>query len=131
MMPSGSADTHRAKVVITRLFKKSGSIARQLCPKCEQGKMFTGLFGMRPECEVCHLKFEREEGYWTGAMLINWVLVWCVLCPIWVVMFIKRIPFPAILLATVVLLIVLLPLFFRYSRAIWLYLDHTVDEERK
>lgn len=116
--------------MISVLFKRSGSIARQVCPKCERGKMFKGLFGMRSECEVCHLKFEREEGYWTGAMLINWLLVCFVLAPVWFVLFIKQVPFPGILLVTIVLLIALLPLFFRYSRAIWLYLDHTVDAEK-
>ena len=92
--------------------------------------MFTGLFGMRSECEVCHLRFEREEGYWTGAMLINWLLVCLVAAPLWVIMFTKSVPFPLILLVTVAMLIAFLPLFFRYSRAIWLYLDHGVDTGR-
>ena len=93
--------------------------------------MFTGLFGMRPACEVCHLRFEREEGYWTGAMLINWLLVCSVVTPVWVIMFVRSVPFPAILLATVMILVTFLPLFFRYSRAIWLYLDHGVDTGKR
>lgn len=89
--------------------------------------MFSGVMTMRTECEVCRLHFEREEGYWTGAMLINWLLVTLTLGPIWVVMLLNGAPFPLTLLITLVLILLLLPLFFRYSRVIWLYLDHTVD----
>jgi hypothetical protein len=89
--------------------------------------MFTGIIRMRPQCDVCHLKFEREEGYWTGAMLINWVMVCVVLCPVWVVMLLRGVSFIATLLATFLLLVALIPWLFRYSRVIWLHLDHSVD----
>jgi hypothetical protein len=89
--------------------------------------MFTGIINMRAKCSVCHLRFEREEGYWTGAMLINWVMVCVILCPLWVGMLMKGVSFMLTLLTTFALLVVFIPVLFRYSRVIWLHLDHSVD----
>lgn len=113
------------------LGQKTASILRQQCPRCHRGRLFTGLFHMRSECEECRLRFEREEGYWTGAMLINWLLVTFSLAPLWAVMMFKGIPLPLILLVTVALLFLLLPVFFRYSRVIWLHMDHRIDTEKE
>ncbi|MBI3967067.1 MAG: DUF983 domain-containing protein [Chloroflexi bacterium] len=44
------------------------------CPHCGSGGIFRGWFELESECPRCGLTFEREEGYWTGAMLINLVL---------------------------------------------------------
>jgi len=86
---------------------------------------------MSHRCRICDLEFEREQGYWTGAMLINWVLVSFSLGPFWILLMIRGVPFVVTFFLTFGLLIVLLPIFFRYSRIIWLYLDHAVDTGRK
>ena len=86
---------------------------------------------MRSTCPQCALKFEREEGYWTGAMLINWVLISLTLIPLAATLLLTGKPFPLVLLLTLVLLVVLAPLFFRYSRIIWLHFDHNVDSRRE
>ncbi len=44
------------------------------CPNCEEGSMADGLLAIRPECEVCHVKFERKSGETAGASII-WVSV--------------------------------------------------------
>ena len=69
-------------------------ILQQLCPRCRARKIFrqsVWLFpGMYERCPVCGLKFEREDGYFLGAMYIGYglgisaiavlaVLVWEVL----------------------------------------------------
>src|SRR5262244_2199554 len=43
------------------------------CPRCGQGKLFERGFKMYERCSVCGWVFEREEGYWTGAMALNLV----------------------------------------------------------
>lgn len=55
------------------------AILRQLCPRCRSGKIFRssifyGLAHMYERCPVCSLKYEREQGYFLGAMYISYGL---------------------------------------------------------
>ena len=34
-------------------------------------RAFNTYFGMKVHCDQCGLRFEREEGYWVGALIIN------------------------------------------------------------
>jgi uncharacterized protein (DUF983 family) len=54
------------------------SILQEKCPHCGEGHVFkkhTSLLRM-PEmhdnCEVCHYQFDREPGYFLGAMYISY-----------------------------------------------------------
>lgn len=46
-----------------------GSVGR--CPNCGARGVFSSYFTLRERCPVCGLGFEREEGYWLGAMVVN------------------------------------------------------------
>src|SRR5687768_1285852 len=41
------------------------------CPRCGGGKLFTSWLRMRPRCPRCGMCFEREEGFFLGAFVIN------------------------------------------------------------
>ena len=41
------------------------------CPLCGSGGLFTGWFRMRERCPGCGYLFEREEGFFLGAYVIN------------------------------------------------------------
>ncbi len=41
------------------------------CGRCGSGDLFDGWFAMKPECPTCGITFEREHGYWLGAMTID------------------------------------------------------------
>ena len=41
------------------------------CARCGSGHLFHGYFTMVPDCPRCGLHFEREQGYWAGALAIN------------------------------------------------------------
>ena len=41
------------------------------CPLCGTGRLFTGWFRMKERCPGCHYRFEREEGFFLGAYVIN------------------------------------------------------------
>jgi uncharacterized protein (DUF983 family) len=41
------------------------------CPRCGAGKLFNGWFRMVDHCPRCNYKFEREEGFFLGAYVIN------------------------------------------------------------
>jgi uncharacterized protein (DUF983 family) len=44
---------------------------RKRCPNCGAGGLFTSFFGLRERCPSCGIAFEREEGYWLGAMIVS------------------------------------------------------------
>jgi uncharacterized protein (DUF983 family) len=50
------------------------ALLRQRCPRCCQGKIFGGFFRMNDPCPVCGLVFQREEGYFLGAMYVSYLL---------------------------------------------------------
>src|SRR5436190_295853 len=37
-------------------------------------RLFTGWFTMRPECALCGMRFERAQGYWVGAIYVNYAV---------------------------------------------------------
>jgi uncharacterized protein (DUF983 family) len=41
------------------------------CPLCGGGKLFTGWFRMKERCPRCGYRFEREEGFFLGAYVVN------------------------------------------------------------
>lgn len=48
--------------------------ARRRCPNCGGRDIFTGYFAMRDRCPTCGHLYDREDGYWLGAMAINIVV---------------------------------------------------------
>lgn len=102
------------------------SMLKRTCPKCQKGHMFTGWFKMNANCPVCGMKFEREAGYYTGAMFISWFFQVFIVGPVCLTMMFTGFPLWQTLLVSAALLVIFTPLFFQYSRVIWLYLDFTI-----
>jgi uncharacterized protein (DUF983 family) len=42
------------------------------CPHCGQGRLFRGIFRMFPRCPECGLSYFPEQGYYLGAMIVNY-----------------------------------------------------------
>jgi hypothetical protein len=85
---------------------------------------------MNEICPVCGLRFRREAGYFLGAMYVSYPLAALVL---WVFHFlIGTLLFPEwrwelSLLAAVVPFLLCVPMIFRYSRVIWMFVDRYAD----
>lgn len=97
------------------------------CPQCGDGALFDGWFAMREHCERCGLRFERESGYFVGAIYVNYAVtaVLCLGVPIALDVLIGVPLWTQLALAAAIA--VLVPLvFFRYSRSLWLGIDHLV-----
>src|SRR5206468_2765022 len=41
------------------------------CPRCGSGHLFSRWFDLAPDCPRCGYRFEREEGFFLGAYVIN------------------------------------------------------------
>src|SRR5438094_5839911 len=104
------------------------ALLRQRCPRCHQGRLFRGWVGMNDPCPVCGLIFQREEGYFLGAMYVSYLLgavflggaylLATALLPHWNEYLILAGLFLPYLLLT--------PVVFRYSRGVWIYFDRWV-----
>jgi ABC-2 type transport system ATP-binding protein len=87
--------------------------------------MFHGLFRMRPECLTCGLKFEREQGYFLGAIYINYAAtVVCMLVGFFVLDYFIKLSLTYQIVVWSSFGVVFPMMFFRYSRSLWLCLDY-------
>lgn len=110
-----------------------GRALRLLCPRCGQGWLFERWLVMHMRCSHCHLQFEREPGYFIGAMYVNYGLTIAVIVAgHFTLDAFVRLPlmFHVVLWSLVA---IALPLaLFRHARSLWLAMDFFVDpgEER-
>ena len=112
-----------------------GDIFKQRCPRCRVGSIFLysifrGFPRMHERCPVCDLRFEREPGYFLGAMYVSYALGLVVIALM-----------AALLWAAtgwwitkdtiwaVVLFLPLAPTTTLFARVLWIYLDQTIDPE--
>jgi uncharacterized protein (DUF983 family) len=102
--------------------------ARLRCVRCGEGKVFAGLFRMHPRCASCGLKFEREPGFFLGAIYINYGVTALTVTAAYLVGFFAAGIRPQTLLWSLTAFCVLFPLwFFRYARSFWIGWDELVD----
>jgi uncharacterized protein (DUF983 family) len=106
-------------------WRKIWAMLRQRCPRCGKGKIFTGILKMNDPCPVCGLIFQREEGYFLGAMYFSYLLGAMFLGAAYLLALILLPDWNWYLLLAIVLVpyVLLTPVFFRYSRTIWIYYE--------
>ena len=78
---------------------------------------------MRESCPVCGLLFEREPGYFTGAMYASYFIGIFVTLPVWMFMLIASYSLAPILFVSIPMVLLLTPLSFHYSRVFWMHID--------
>jgi uncharacterized protein (DUF983 family) len=96
------------------------------CPRCGGGKLFRGWFRMLPDCPSCHLHFEREPGYWVGAVAINTMVIGMLFAIVMVVfsaLTVPDIPWVTLLMAEVPLMALGPLAFYPFSKTLWVAVD--------
>lgn len=68
----GVEDVLQGKPTPGTLMKRG---ATKHCPRCGGDGIFRGYFRLRDRCPTCGYLFERESGFFVGALLINFALV--------------------------------------------------------
>lgn len=106
-----------------RFWRTIGRALRLRCPVCGQGRLFRGWFAMEDRCPSCGLDLKREQGYYVGAMYINYGVTAMVMLGIGIPLAMRnlslfQISWPLALFALV------FPInFFRWSKSLWLGID--------
>lgn len=100
------------------------------CPRCGEGPLYKRGYTMYEVCPACHWRYEREEGYWTGAMAVNLAISELIVT-------IVVVPFAAYLAInhqSAVPLLLLLPLpfvlpflLYWHAKSIWMAIDFMLN----
>ena len=95
------------------------------CPRCGVGRLFVKPFKMNDNCADCGLKFEREQGYFIGAIYINYAATVGIAVPgFFLLDALIGITITQQLAIWVPFAVIFPLLFFHHSRSLWLALDH-------
>jgi len=85
---------------------------------------------MYPQCQQCGYRFQREVGYWLGAIYVNYGLTALIVTAAYFALFFTDALPPQQVLWLLTAFCVLFPLwFFRYARSIWIAFDMYFDPE--
>lgn len=133
---TGRSIRQRWSLSLVSLLTYLGRGLRLRCPRCGEGRLFSGWFQMHPRCDGCGLPFRREPGFYLGSIYVNYGLTALVVTTVYVGAFIltrsgvvagdaERLLWP---LAAFTLLFPLW--FFRYARGVWLGFDEFLDPHR-
>ena len=83
---------------------------------------------MNRECSSCGHVFEREQGYFLGAIYVNYGLTAMIGLVIFFVTFVAmKTPLSTALIAMVVFSVIFPLMFFRLARSLWMAMDLRID----
>ncbi|MFN5370429.1 MAG: DUF983 domain-containing protein [Bacteroidia bacterium] len=104
------------------------SILGQKCPRCQDGPLFinknpykmTNWDKMHSDCPVCGLHYEREPGFFQGAMYVSYALGVALSVGVLIIDILVGFNALEFFIANTLALIGFAPLLFRWARAIYL-----------
>lgn len=99
------------------------------CPQCRQGSVFKhsslsfSKFSENNDyCPVCGLRFEREPGFFTGAMYVGYAISVAIIITVFTALMILGDPPLWVYISLAIgLTFVSIPINYRYSRVLYLY----------
>lgn len=99
---------------------------RKKCSRCGGGRLFTRWFTQQADCPTCDLHFERQNGYFLGAMMVDFAITEFVFVAVLIISLAATWPdLPVgkltLLLVTTNLLVPLL--FWPFSRTLWIAME--------
>lgn len=86
---------------------------------------------MTADCDYCGLIYEREQGYFIGAIYINIIVTETLLLGTLLIYGLVVGTLSQTILTTLVILAIVMPLLtFHHSRSLWLCFDHLMSPRR-
>lgn len=113
------------------------SLLKQKCPRCREGELVVSknpynlkyLTQMHHKCTVCGQLSQPETGFYFGAMYVSYALGVVVFAILFVIMeFMLEIKGYHFMWVYAVIMIILWPVIFRYSRIIYSYTFISYDK---
>jgi uncharacterized protein (DUF983 family) len=101
------------------------------CPRCREGKMFISrnlysrqFADMHPQCPCCGQTFEPEPGFYYGAMYVSFGFSTGIFLAVMVALnfLVDEITMAMVLISVLLVVVGLLPVTYRLSRAIWIHI---------
>jgi uncharacterized protein (DUF983 family) len=93
--------------------------------------VFRGWITVNDRCPVCGLKFEREQGYFIGALYVSYLLgipiVGALMLVYW---WLTPWRLETLLLAAFLTFQLFVPLVLRFAKVVWMYADRAFDPEK-
>lgn len=114
------------------------SIATNTCPHCHEGAFFKtknpydlkDFDKINPSCPYCGESFQREPGFYIGAMYVSYALSVAMVITAFVgFVIIFGFDIEYVLAVLIPAIIILLPVLFRSARIIWLNIFVSYDSE--
>ncbi|HXN70996.1 MAG TPA: DUF983 domain-containing protein [Candidatus Acidoferrales bacterium] len=112
------------------------AVLQTSCPRCRLGKIypssiFRGFPKMNDRCAVCHLGFEREEGYFLGAMIVDYSLAMVMTTIIAIILWsFTRWSFEKLCVVAILIFLPAVPTVTRLGRVLWISFDQLIDPQR-
>lgn len=100
------------------------------CPRCLEGNVWRSFMTMNERCPVCGLAFEREPGYFTGAMVVSYMIAVPTFGLIVIGLLWAGVDTIVALVGGGLFYLALAPFIMRYSRVLWLHFDWVIDPIR-
>jgi len=117
-----------------RIRRILGRALRLRCPRCGRSALYRGWFAMCEQCAACGLRYEREQGYFVGAIYINYAVTVAIAAGgVLVLDWTIGLSLAEQLVIGIALGALVPVVFFRYARSLWLSLDYllTLADERR
>jgi uncharacterized protein (DUF983 family) len=106
---------------------------RKQCPRCGTSKIFTGFWKLEPACHNCGYEFEREEGYWVGAVIINTAVTEALFLGLFLAILFTSLPdvrWQPLLAVGLIVNGIFPVVFFPHSKTLWMAVDLYVHPRR-
>jgi len=112
-----------------RILRLAGRAMRLHCPNCGSGAVVRVWARVADSCPRCRHRFEREEGYWLGAVMMNTVVSIGVFAALFVTLMVltwPEVPWATVSVVTIAVNLVFPVLFHPWARMLWVALDLSV-----
>ncbi len=96
------------------------------CPDCGSGGLFRRYFTMVDDCPRCDLHFERDEGYWVGAMIVNTafaILVFLAIVVGGAALTWPDVPWNTLLFSSIAAMVIVPVALYPISKTVWIAMD--------
>lgn len=114
-----------------------GRAVRRRCARCGEAGAFVSWSRVHESCPACGFAFEREHGYWVGAMIVNTTITFALFLVVLVggmVLTWPDVPWTPLLVATVLVMLVVPIGLYPWSKSIWMAVElsyHQLEPEER